>query len=95
VSARSRRASYHAITDRRRERAGRSTGWSPCELANLLADAVRAAQDQGEIDPEADADAVADALLAISRGIDVLGHGGMPRDRLERAVEAALIAFTA
>jgi AcrR family transcriptional regulator len=66
-----------------------------CDLATLLADAVRAAQDQGDIDPEADADAVADALLAISRGIDVLGHGGMPRDRLERAVEAALTAFAA
>jgi hypothetical protein len=60
-----------------------------------LADAVRAAQDQGDIDSEADADAVADPLLAISRGIDVLGHGGMPRQRLERAVEAALTAFAA
>jgi len=66
-----------------------------CDLATLLADAVRTAQDQGDIDSEADADAVADALLAISRGIDVLGHGGMPRQRLERAVEAALTAFAA
>jgi AcrR family transcriptional regulator len=66
-----------------------------CDLANLLADAVRAAQDQGDIDPDADADAVADALLALSRGIDVLGHGGIPRERLERAVEAALTAFAA
>jgi hypothetical protein len=47
------------------------------------------------IDPEADADAVADVLLAISRGIDVLGHGGLRRERLERAVEAALTAFAA
>jgi AcrR family transcriptional regulator len=66
-----------------------------CDFASLLADAVRAAQDQGDIDPSADADAVADALLAISRGIDVLGHGGMRRERLERAVEAALTAFAA
>jgi AcrR family transcriptional regulator len=66
-----------------------------CDLATLLADAVRAAQDQGDIDPDADADAVADALLAISRGIDVLGHGGIPHERLERAVEAALTAFAA
>jgi len=66
-----------------------------CDLATLLADAVRAAQEQGDIDPEADADAVADALLAISRGIDVLGHGGLRRERLERAVEAALTAFAA
>jgi len=64
-----------------------------CDLATLLADAVRAAQDQGDIDPEADADAVADALLAISRGIDVLGHGGLRRERLERAVDATLAAF--
>jgi AcrR family transcriptional regulator len=64
-----------------------------CDLATLLADAVRAAQDQGDIDPEADAGAVADALLAISRGIDVLGHGGLRRKRLERAVDATLAAF--
>jgi TetR/AcrR family transcriptional repressor of nem operon len=74
--------------------AGRVTS-AFCEFGTLLAGAVRAAQDQGDIDPEADADAVADALLAVSHGIDVLGHGGMPRERLERAVGAALAGFAA
>jgi TetR/AcrR family transcriptional regulator, transcriptional repressor for nem operon len=72
--------------------AGRVTS-AFCELGTVLAEAVRAAQDQGDIDPGADADEVADALLAIGRGIDVLGHGGMPRERLERAADAALTAF--
>ena len=64
-----------------------------CDLATLLADTVRAAQDQGDVDADADAVAVADALLAISRGIDVLGHGGLERERLERAIDATLEAF--
>jgi TetR/AcrR family transcriptional regulator, transcriptional repressor for nem operon len=80
------------LGDHDAEVAGRVTS-AFCELGTVLAEAVRAAQNQRDIDPDADADAVADALLAISRGIDVLGHGGLRRERLERAVDAALRAF--
>jgi AcrR family transcriptional regulator len=52
--------------------------------------AVRRAQDEGDIDPAADAEGLGGMLLAVARGIEALGHGGTPEATLVRAVEAAI-----
>jgi TetR/AcrR family transcriptional regulator, transcriptional repressor for nem operon len=52
--------------------------------------AVRRAQADGDIDPEADAEALGAMLLSVARGIEALGHGGTSEDHLVKAVEAAL-----
>jgi TetR/AcrR family transcriptional repressor of nem operon len=52
--------------------------------------AVRRAQDEGDIDPAADAEALGGMLLAVARGIEALGHGGTGEESLVRTAEAAL-----
>jgi TetR/AcrR family transcriptional repressor of nem operon len=52
--------------------------------------AVRRAQAEGDLDPEADAEALGAMLLSVARGIEALGHGGTSEDHLVMAVEAAL-----
>jgi TetR/AcrR family transcriptional repressor of nem operon len=52
--------------------------------------AVRRAQVDGDIDPTADAEALGAMLLAVARGLEALGHGGMSEDHLVMAAEAAL-----
>ena len=52
--------------------------------------AVEAAQRAGDIDPDADADALGDLMLAIHRGTEALGRGGADEAHLRALVEAAL-----
>ncbi|MCW2986695.1 MAG: TetR/AcrR family transcriptional regulator [Conexibacter sp.] len=52
--------------------------------------AVRRAQDEGDVDPAADPEALGGLLLAVARGIEALGHAGTPEDSLVRTAEAAL-----
>jgi TetR/AcrR family transcriptional regulator, transcriptional repressor for nem operon len=58
-----------------------------------LAAAVRRAQDEGDIDPAADAEALAGMLLAVARGMEALGHAGTDTEALARTAEAAIAAL--
>jgi TetR/AcrR family transcriptional repressor of nem operon len=64
-----------------------------------IAAALRASAERGQADGTiaagVDPQTAADLLLAVARGIEVLGHAGMPRERLTRAAEAAVAALTA
>jgi TetR/AcrR family transcriptional repressor of nem operon len=60
------------------------------ELANVYADAVRAAQRAGEIAPDVDPRALGDLVLAIHRGTEALGRGGADEPTLRGIVETAL-----
>lgn len=55
--------------------------------------AVARAQEEGDVDPDADAAALGDLLLAVARGVEALGHAGMPEASLVRTVEAAMAAL--
>ncbi|SEH56589.1 MULTISPECIES: TetR/AcrR family transcriptional regulator [unclassified Leifsonia] len=58
-------------------------------LATVVAECVRAAQRNGDIDPEADPEDLAYLLLTIIRGMDVVGaHGNSPA-RLTSIAESA------
>jgi AcrR family transcriptional regulator len=65
------------------------------DLSASLRQTAELAQADGEIAPDADPEAVADLLLALARGIEVLGHAGMSRERLARAVDATVTAIAA
>jgi AcrR family transcriptional regulator len=60
------------------------------ELANVYADAVRAAQRAGELAPGADPNALGSFLLAVHRGTEALGRGGADEPTLRTIVETAL-----
>jgi TetR/AcrR family transcriptional regulator, transcriptional repressor for nem operon len=60
------------------------------ELADVYADAVRAAQRAGEIAPDADPRALGDLLLTIHRGTEALGRGAADEPTLRTVVETAL-----
>ncbi|WIN00346.1 helix-turn-helix domain-containing protein [Actinoplanes oblitus] len=59
-------------------------------VATAVAACVRAAQRNGDIDPDADPDNLAYLLLTIVRGIDVVGACGHSPARLTSIVESAL-----
>ncbi len=59
-------------------------------LRGSFATAVRDAQADGDVDPGADADALAGLLLAVDRGIEALGHAGTSGPDLRRTAEAAI-----
>ncbi len=59
-------------------------------LERCYADAVARAQDEGDVDADADAAALGGLLLAVARGLEALGHAGMPEASLVRTVEAAI-----
>ncbi len=69
---------------------GQRVGEAFRELEGFYASAVARAQDEGDIDADADADALGVLLLTVSRGLEALGHAGMPEASLVRAVEAAI-----
>ncbi|MEV4262888.1 TetR/AcrR family transcriptional regulator [Kribbella sp. NPDC049584] len=58
-------------------------------LMTAVADCVRAAQRNGDLDPEADADDLAYLLLTIVRGTDVVGAYGHSPARLTSIAESA------
>jgi TetR/AcrR family transcriptional regulator, transcriptional repressor for nem operon len=58
-------------------------------LEQSYASAIARAQDEGDIDPDADATALGGLLLAVARGVEALGHAGTPEATLVRTVEAA------
>jgi TetR/AcrR family transcriptional repressor of nem operon len=58
-------------------------------VATAVAECVRAAQRNGDIDPDADPDDLAYLLLTIVRGIDVVGAYGHSPDRLTSIAESA------
>jgi AcrR family transcriptional regulator len=60
------------------------------QLEDRYAGAVARAQDEGDLDPEADPRALGGLLLTVARGLDALGHAGVPEASLVRTVEAAL-----
>lgn len=59
-------------------------------VADALTRDIRAAQRQGDLDPAADPERLADLVLVVLRGIEALGKAGIDPDRLERVAEAAL-----
>jgi TetR/AcrR family transcriptional regulator, transcriptional repressor for nem operon len=65
------------------------------EISATLRASAERGQDDGSITTSVDPQAAADLLLAIARGIEVLGHAGMPRERLERAADVAVTALSA
>lgn len=58
-------------------------------VATAVAECVRAAQRNGDIDPDADPDDLAYLLLTIVRGIDVVGAHGHSPARLTSIAESA------
>ena len=58
-------------------------------LATAVAECLRAAQRNGDIDPDADPDDLAYLLLTIIRGTDVVGAYGHSRARLTSIAESA------
>lgn len=60
------------------------------ELRDAYADAVAAAQRAGDLAPAADPHALGDLLLAVDRGTEALGRGGLDAPALRALVEAAL-----
>jgi TetR/AcrR family transcriptional repressor of nem operon len=58
-----------------------------------LAAAVRAAQSAGEVDPEHDADGLANYVFVVLGGLRVAARGGTPRATQQAVAEAALRAF--
>ncbi|MEU2914868.1 TetR family transcriptional regulator C-terminal domain-containing protein, partial [Streptomyces massasporeus] len=58
-------------------------------VRTAVADCVRAAQRNGDIDPDADPDDLAYLLLTIIRGSDVVGAYGHSPDRLTSIAESA------
>jgi TetR/AcrR family transcriptional repressor of nem operon len=63
------------------------------EYEKILVACVREAQRDEDIDPEADALALAGLLLTVLRGLDALGKAGMSRKFLFRTAETALKAL--
>lgn len=59
-------------------------------IATTLAGDIRAAQRHGDLDRAADADRLAILVLAVLRGIEALGKGGIDPDRLESVAETAI-----
>jgi AcrR family transcriptional regulator len=78
------------------ERAGTDAAVGTCvgqtfaALQASFAAAVRRAQDEGDLDPSADPEALGGMLLAVARGMEALGHGGASEESLVRTAEAAL-----
>jgi hypothetical protein len=58
-------------------------------VVTAVADCVRAAQRNGDIDPDADPDDLAYLLVTIVRGSDVVGAYGHSRARLTSIAESA------
>jgi AcrR family transcriptional regulator len=56
---------------------------------DLLRDCVVAAQRHGDLDPDADPQAIGSLLLSLSRGFDVMAKGGLDAADLEAAAEQA------
>jgi len=68
------------------DRAGRAHE----ELRRAYAGAVEAAQRAGDLAPTADPHALGDLLLAVDRGTEALGRGGLDEASLRALVEAAV-----
>lgn len=64
-------------------------------LEELLIDAVRRAQSEGDVDPAADAEDLGGLLLAAHRGAEALAEAGVDPARLRRVAEAAMAALPA
>jgi TetR/AcrR family transcriptional regulator, transcriptional repressor for nem operon len=62
-------------------------------LEDAYTRAIARAQDEGDIDPDADAATLGALLLAVARGLEALGHAGTPKASLVRTAEAALAAL--
>ncbi|MDO8213586.1 TetR/AcrR family transcriptional regulator [Conexibacter sp. CPCC 206217] len=65
------------------------------DISAMLRARVVRGQTDGTIAAEVDPQTAADLLLAVARGIEVLGHAGIERERLVNAAEAAVAALTA
>ncbi len=64
-------------------------------LAASFQVAVRAAQERGEVPADAAPEVLADLLLTLARGMEVLGHAGVTGERLVAAADAAVAAIAA
>ncbi|WP_205697609.1 TetR/AcrR family transcriptional regulator [Conexibacter sp. SYSU D00693] len=62
-------------------------------LDGCFARAVARAQDEGDVDPAADPEALGGLLLAVARGLEALGHAGASDASLVRTAEAAIGAL--
>lgn len=60
------------------------------DLERIYRDCIIDAQKADEIDPTADADALAGFFLALTRGMEVLGNAGVSRAELTRVVLTSL-----
>lgn len=60
------------------------------QLEAAYTSAVVRAQNEGDVDPDADAAALGGLLLAVARGLEALGHAGMPEASLVRTADAAI-----
>ncbi|TLW90586.1 TetR/AcrR family transcriptional regulator [Saccharomonospora piscinae] len=58
--------------------------------AKVLAEAIERAQREGDVDPDADANQIACAVLAAQLGVVALGRTGMDVDTLASVAESAL-----
>jgi TetR/AcrR family transcriptional regulator, transcriptional repressor for nem operon len=68
---------------------GRCVGKTFSEIERSYIDAIARAQDEGDVDPKADAAALGGLLLAVARGLEALGHAGTEEASLVATVEAA------
>jgi AcrR family transcriptional regulator len=59
-------------------------------LSAVVEDCIRQAQDEGDLDADADPRAVAGLVLAVLRGMEALGTGGMSRRDLRKTAELAV-----
>ncbi|GGP73620.1 TetR/AcrR family transcriptional regulator [Saccharothrix coeruleofusca] len=59
-------------------------------LHEAIVDCVRAAQAEGGIDPSADPEQLAGVLLAVTRGMEAIGKGGVDRAVLDAIAEGAI-----
>jgi hypothetical protein len=60
------------------------------DLHEVLADCIAAAQREGDLSAEADPRRLAALVLAVLRGIEVLGQGGTDADLLHDIAEQAI-----
>jgi AcrR family transcriptional regulator len=87
------------VTKATLERAGQDT--AVAEAATLAHDAqaeiyrhcIIDAQDSGEVDSEADAGALAEFFVAVSRGMEVIGNAGVGRAKLTAVAVTSLQAI--
>lgn len=62
-------------------------------LGRCYTAAIARAQAEGDLDPDADAEALGGLVLAVSRGLGALGQAGVPQASLVQTVEQTIAAL--